>query len=231
VEAAVLQRDVPFELDLDDGRAYVSLVAFTMCGMRPRLGGHLAEWLFKPIATHEFLNVRAYVRHEGEPGIYFLAEWLANPLSIRLGPATFGLPYRFARIHYDHQHERGALNGLVTSPAHASRLEYHAEINRDASFGPCAADSRDEFLMERYTAFTQNRSKRRFFRIWHPPWPQTAINADMTDISLLTGVWPWFAKAKYLGANYSPGVEKVWMGRPHRVGAEDATQPIEFLEH
>src|ERR1700730_4842947 len=58
VEADVLQKGVPFELDLDHGRAYVSLVAFTMRGMRPRIGGKLTELLFRPIATHGFLNVR-----------------------------------------------------------------------------------------------------------------------------------------------------------------------------
>src|SRR5437016_4346568 len=87
-----LQREVPFELDLDDGMAYVSLVAFTMRDMRPRIGGRLAAWLLKPISTHEFLNARTYVRHGDETGIYFLAEWLSNPLSVLLGPVTFGLP-------------------------------------------------------------------------------------------------------------------------------------------
>src|SRR5581483_402315 len=47
VEAGVLQRAVPFELDLFEGRAFVSLVAFTMRGMRPRIGGKLGAWLFK----------------------------------------------------------------------------------------------------------------------------------------------------------------------------------------
>src|SRR5213075_579311 len=80
-DPATLQRDVPFELDLREGRAFVSIVAFTLSRMRPRIGGRLGEWLFKPIATHEFLNVRTYVRHQGETGIYFLAElrnsWVA----------------------------------------------------------------------------------------------------------------------------------------------------------
>lgn len=107
VDAEILQREVPFQLDLREGKAYVSLVAFTMRRMRPRFGGRFAEWLFKPIATHEFLNVRTYVRHNGEPGIYFLAEWLSNPLSVHLGPRTFGLPYRFGRIEYFHEHEKG----------------------------------------------------------------------------------------------------------------------------
>jgi uncharacterized protein YqjF (DUF2071 family) len=82
VDAGALRRDVPFELDLREGRAYVSLVAFTMRDMRPRVGGKLATLLFKPIATHHFLNVRTYVKHHGETGIHFLAEWLDNPLSV-----------------------------------------------------------------------------------------------------------------------------------------------------
>src|SRR4051812_8397324 len=62
-DPAMLQPDIPFQLDLRDGRAFVSIVAFTLSRMRPRIGGKLGEWLLKPIATHEFLNIRTYVRH------------------------------------------------------------------------------------------------------------------------------------------------------------------------
>src|SRR6266404_7917790 len=62
VDGVALQRKVPFELDLWNGRAFVSLVVFTLCGMCPRLGGRVTALLLKPIATHEFLNVRTYVR-------------------------------------------------------------------------------------------------------------------------------------------------------------------------
>jgi len=216
VDADALQRDVPFDLDLHDGSAYVSLVAFTLRNMRPRLGGKLAAFLFKPIATHEFLNVRAYVRHRGETGIYFLAEWLANPFSVRIGPPAFGLPYRLGRFQYRHNHENGALHGLVAAPDNSSRLKYSATIDPGLPFAPCDRDSRDEFLMERYTAFTARNSTRRFFRIWHPPWPQTAIDISAPDTSLLTQNWAWFKDARLIGANYSPGVNDVWMGRPHR---------------
>ena len=65
VDADELQCAVPFKLDLWDDRAFVSLVAFTMRDMRPRFGGRIAERCFRPIATHHFLNVRAYVRHHG----------------------------------------------------------------------------------------------------------------------------------------------------------------------
>src|SRR5271167_1067284 len=62
VDRDQLQRSVPFPLDLREGRAYVSLVAFTMHGLRPRLGGKVGAWLLAPIATHELLNLRTYVR-------------------------------------------------------------------------------------------------------------------------------------------------------------------------
>src|SRR6185436_17724001 len=62
VDASALQREVPFPLDLYEGRAYVSLVAFRMRGMRVRFGGAAGAWLCRPIATHEFLNARTYDR-------------------------------------------------------------------------------------------------------------------------------------------------------------------------
>ena len=49
-----------------------------------------------------------------------------------------------------------------------------------------------------------------------------ARKESMTDggslimvVERLHGV-PWFADAKLIGANYSPGAHDVWMGRPHR---------------
>lgn len=217
VDPEILQREVPFQLDLRDGKAYVSLVAFTMRQMRPRFGGRLSEWLFTPIATHEFLNVRTYVRHNGEPGIYFLAEWLSNRLSVHLGPRTFGLPYRFGKLEYFHTHELGKLRGTVTNVS--ARLNYSAKIDPTTEFDSCDEDSLEEFLMERYTAFTQRGSKSRFFRIWHPPWPQASVEIKILDDSLLAKTWMWFKNAQLIGANYTPGVFDVWMGRVHRTTA------------
>jgi uncharacterized protein YqjF (DUF2071 family) len=211
-DPVVLQREVPFPLDLRHGRAFVSLVAFTLRRMRPRLGGRLGEWLFKPIATHEFLNVRTYVRHAGEPGIFFLAEWLSNPLSVRLGPRTFGLPYRFGHLRYAHG-QAGEIFGSVT--ANEGQLLYRAGIPA-ASLDPSEAESQTEFLLERYTAFTCQRKRRRLFRVWHEPWTQTPIEIEVTKDDLLASTGNWWRSAEYVGANYSPGVE-VWMGRPHRI--------------
>lgn len=212
-DPAVLQPDVPFELDLRDGRAFVSIVAFTLSRMRPRIGGRFGEWFFKPIATHEFLNVRTYVRHRGEPGIYFLAEWLSNPLSVRLGPRTFGLPYRFGRLAYEHAPDGSALHGTVD--AREGRLAYEGKI-RDSNFEASETDSLTEFMLERYTAFTWRRNRSRFFQVYHSPWEQAPAEIEVNADTLVAGTGPWWKTAEYVAANYSPGAE-VWMGRPHRI--------------
>ena len=213
-DPAALQRCVPFPLDLYQGRAFVSLVAFTLRGMRPRRGGRATEWLLRPIATHEFLNVRTYVRVNSEPGIFFLAEWLSNAISVPLGPPVFGLPYHYGRMRFNHAHEAdGCVSGRVAD--RRRRIQYSGTLASD-EFTSCEPDSLAEFLMERYTAFTRRWFGSRMFRVWHEPWKQAPLDLTVEDDSLLAETGDWWRAAQYAGANYSPGVE-VWMGRPLRV--------------
>jgi uncharacterized protein YqjF (DUF2071 family) len=128
IDPAVLRPFVPFPLDLREGKAYVTLVAFTLRGMRPRRGGRLARWLMRPIATHRFLNVRTYVRVNGEAGIYFVTEYMNNLLSRRLGPLAYGLPYRFARLDYCHDWEHGTLRGRARAGINRPALAYEATL-------------------------------------------------------------------------------------------------------
>src|SRR5690348_14618988 len=69
IDPALLQPHVPFELDRFDGQAWVSLVAFTQAGLRPAIGGIVGVTVMRPVATHEFLNLRTYVRVDGRPAI------------------------------------------------------------------------------------------------------------------------------------------------------------------
>jgi uncharacterized protein YqjF (DUF2071 family) len=211
-----LQPFVPFPLDVRDGKAYVSLVAFTMRGLRPQRGGWWAALPFKPIATHELLNVRTYVKHEGEAGIYFLAEWIPNLLSVPLGRPVFGLPYRWGKLEYLHEHENGILFGDVQARGGRGRLRYRAKVASD--FTPSEKGSLSEWLMERYTAFTEWRGWKRLFRVRHEPWPQCAVDTEVLDDSLLALTGDWAQYARFIGASYSPGVFGVGMSAPAGAG-------------
>jgi uncharacterized protein YqjF (DUF2071 family) len=228
VEPAALQQVVPFQLDLRDGRAFVSAVAFTLNAMRPRIASRVTGWLLKPISTHHFLNVRTYVRVNGETGIYFLAEWLSNRLSVILGPLAFGLPYRFGRIEYNHEPKLTSSNasalpcpltGRVADGKSEIAFAYHASLPVEPQFCECERGSITEWLMERYAAFTKLGNIRRFFRVWHQPWLQTPAEVSVIEQSLLNRNWPLFRNAQIIGANFSPGLTDVWMGWPHRVSA------------
>ena len=219
VDCEALQAQIPFELDLHEGRAIVSLVAFTMQGLRLPFAGRLGALLTAPGATHGLLNVRTYVRHRGEVGIYFMREWIPNRLSILIGPRTYGLPYRYGKLDYRHDHENGQLRGTVTpAPGNsAGRLVYEARVDPKASYQPCAEGTLSHFLLERYTAFTKWRERARLFRIWHEPWLQTRSEVTILDDSALPGCGSWHSAARLIGANYSPGVRPVWIGRPRSV--------------
>jgi uncharacterized protein YqjF (DUF2071 family) len=215
VPPEALQPHVPYPLDLHGGFAHVTLVAFTMRGMRPARGGRLGALLVRPIATHGFLNVRTYVRFGEERGIYFVAEWHPNLLARLLGPLLFGLPYRLGRLDYRHGHEGRVLRGRVVARDAKASVDYQACLDPDLAWRSAAPGSLDEFLLERYVAFTARRGVRRFFRVWHPPWPMARVLARVRERGILRAAGPWARHARFEGAHYSPGVAGVWMGRPH----------------
>lgn len=217
VPAAALQPWVPFPLDEREGRAWVSAVAFHLQGMKWRRFG-----LPLPLSSHTFLNLRAYVRVNDEPGIFFLREWVPWRPGVMLSRPMYGLPFVAARLRYQHRHEAGSMRGEVRSQNRA--LRYQAEAPQ--AFDVCEAGSLDEFLLERYTAFTEWRGWRRFFRVWHPPWRQAAVEAEVSDASLLGLTGNWAAQARYEGAHYSPGLPTVWMGAPHGIdGTNTKSKP------
>ena len=127
-----------------------------------------------------------------------------------VGPPLFGLPYQLGKIAYEH--DGRILRGRVTGGGNG--FSYRAEGDVATPFTPCEAGSLDEFLLERYTAFTEWRGLRRKFRVQHEPWPQTRVRATIQDESLLRGHFAWWTEAQLVGANFSPGVSAVTIGIP-----------------
>jgi uncharacterized protein YqjF (DUF2071 family) len=221
VDPEALQPHVPFELDLFRGRAYVSVVAFTQRRLRPRVGGRLAAIVSRPLAEHEFLNVRTYVRHGGERGIYFLSEWIPNRLACLIGPRMYGLPYRLARSDYRCRAAgdvRARHTGTVATAA--GRLAWAARL-RPTTAARSARRGLEHFLLERYTAYTRRGGDALRFRVWHEPWRVSRARVALRDTSLLAAAFPWLDRASPPLAHYSPGIHDVWIGPPRRLERTD----------
>jgi hypothetical protein len=139
-------------------------------------------------------------------------------LSAALGPPVFGLPYRLGKIGYRHPvpGNAGELSGRVEDGGSKGAFAYEAALPSQGERSPCEPGTLDEWLMERYTAFTFASGKARLFRVWHPPWMRVAVEAQVFDQSLLEMNWPFFMEARLAGAAFSSDQRNVWMGRPHR---------------
>jgi uncharacterized protein YqjF (DUF2071 family) len=203
----VLQPHVPFELELFDDLAWVSLVAFTQRGLRPARGGRAAAWAMRPAATHGFLNLRTYVRGgpEGDRGICFLAEWIPNRLALAVGPVLYGLPFRLGRLRY------GERERCVKAGGCAWQVEVATERRAGVEAG---CGTLDEFLLERYTAFCARRGRGYRFDIRHRPWLWQRAEVRVAEDSLIREAAPWFAEATMRGAHWSEGSANVRMGGP-----------------
>lgn len=185
---------IPFEIDTRRGKAYVSVVTITI---RTALG------------PQSFLNVRTYVKG----GIHFLAGWLPNPLCALLGPRLVGIPYRLARLALDRSVTE--LHGCVSAPA--GRFEYRASIDPRQAYRESAPGSLEEFLLERYVAYTRSGRRRLSFRTWHAPWTFVDIEPHVEEDGLLRASGAWHRGARLVAAHHSPGFETVGMGRLEEV--------------
>jgi hypothetical protein len=222
-DPAALRPYVPFELDLYRGKAYVSVVTITIRPIGLRASAPL-------LASQSFLNVRTYVkvgiprdpqkrtvRFWGEPpktdgaflgGITFLAGWLPNPLCALLGPRLVGIPYRFGRLALDRTVTE--LHGRCS--AAAGTFEYRASIDPRQGYRRSEKGSLEEFLFERYAAFTRSGRRRMVFRTWHEPWTHVDLEPEIENDHLLLASGPWTRSARLVAAHHSPGFDTVWMG-------------------
>ena len=208
VPPGALQPSIPFPLDLHDGMAYVSIVSFDQRNFRLPAGGPLAH-LVHFIGSNLFCNLRTYVQVRGEPGVFFMTEWVPNPLGAVAAPIYPVLRYRLARLKYQTQGDRTRR----TVFAQQGQMTLEAEIPRAARLTLAEPGSVAEFCLERYTAFARSPFGDTRFHIWHHPWDQTDILGELSDDRLLA-IRPWYAEAIPAGAQYSPGITGVRIGLP-----------------
>lgn len=237
-DADALRRVTPFELDLYEGRAFVSLVAFAMHRVSIAGTGGLCDRVTAH-ADSLFLNVRTYVRHAGEPAIYFMHEWLDSAVQALLGPRTYGLPYHKAQLTLTADDALHACESRVTlrlgGATPSTSLLMRALRDPDGDFAPATPDTLEHFLVERYTALTHRGGVSRRFRVTHEPWRIAPAACSIDEVDLLgtipplntilqpalPGAGPGEIPGNIPGAAFRPiaahlthGVNNVEIGRP-----------------
>jgi uncharacterized protein YqjF (DUF2071 family) len=203
----------PFELELRNGEACMSIVAVTMRNFRPCRFDPVAL-PFGCLREQRFLNLRTYVRCHDEPGAFFLHGWLTRPLGLPLPSGFCALPFTFATSKYEHIPENGMIRGTVS--AAYRQFSYHAAIPDD-QYQPATPGSLAQFVMERYSGFFCRKGKGYVFRARHPIWLQRAVDATIEEDDLITIEFPEWKEARFMGASFAPGFERVELGKAHTV--------------
>lgn len=181
----VLAPQVPRDLEIDtfEGRAFVTVVPFTIEGL---------------LSFHE-INVRTYVHRGGrDPGVWFFSLDAASRLAVAGARVAYKLPYFFARIAMQ-VGEGGAVTYRARRLGRPARAPRGAEPPRFAcTYAPAgpAAEARpgtlEAFLVERYLLYAGDSRRLRTARVHHPPYPlqpATVTDLDQT-LTLEAGLPP-----------------------------------------
>ncbi|MBI5363305.1 MAG: DUF2071 domain-containing protein [Planctomycetes bacterium] len=168
VDAARMRALVPSELELDtfDGAAWVGVVPFRMSGIRarglPALPG---------LSAFAELNLRTYVRHRGDGGVWFFALEAEHALAVRTARALFHLPYHDARMHC---RAVGDDVEYASERTHAGTPPARVELR----YGPRGAvyasspGTLEHWLTERYCLYARTDVGALLRAdIHHAPWP------------------------------------------------------------
>ncbi len=183
----VLRPLVPAMLDIEEreGSAWISVVALRMAHLRLRGLSRLA-------VLHDFaeLNLRTYVSHQGNPGVWFLRIDAASELATQVGRRCFHAPYH----HVDATISRGShpidfAEHAARGPGPETMLRYEPTGDPIA----CGEDSLVDFLTARDCLYTVGRRKVDVLQcdVDHQPWTLYHADAHMElDAFLRSGHVP-----------------------------------------
>lgn len=198
VDTNELKKFVPssLEIDLFDGIAWVSMVAFTMENMRPR---NLPS--FSPISNFDEINIRTYVKYNGKNGVYFLNIEGGTRLSCKIARVISELPYQFSKMD--------RTEGLFRSNNDENDDSFRIKFTiGDELSEKCVID---KWLTERYALFQDAGRYLNSFEIHHIEWPINEI--EIQELNLSYSKLENLINRKPNIAQYSKGVEVIAWGK------------------
>lgn len=156
------------EIDLFEGKPWVSLVAFNLERIRPR---NLPT--FSPISFFPEINIRTYVKYNGKAGVHFLSIEGSKSLSCKVAKSLSQLPYRFSPM-------------TRTEDCFVSNnMEFGDSLKLRYSVGQKMEHKQliDLWLTERYALFQNTRKYINEFEIHHIEWPVFELELNEIEIN------------------------------------------------
>jgi uncharacterized protein YqjF (DUF2071 family) len=182
VDREALRAVVPQEIDLDSfaGEVWLGLVVFRLSGIKLR---GLPE--VKPLASFPEVNVRTYVRYQGQPGVYFMSLDADNPLAVGIARPWYGLNYYNAEVRYGRDED-----GYYFKSRRIERGLPEARL--DVTYAPTAEPLAvtaegmrlQKWLTERYCYYSVRQGRVSRCDIEHQPWTLQAARASFRENSM-----------------------------------------------
>lgn len=180
----VLRPLIPSALEVDtfESTAWIGIVPFRMTEVGPRL--------LPPIpGLSEFpeLNVRTYVRHRENAGVWFFSLDAANRVAVRVARWKFHLPYFDAKMSCLESEGWIRYRNLRTHRESAP-AEFVGRYRPRGDVYASRPGSLDHWLTERYFLYSQDR-KGKVYRgdITHVPWPLQRAEAEI-EVNRMTAL-------------------------------------------
>lgn len=166
VDEALLAPYLPYPLEVDQhgGTGWIGLIPFQMRNVRPVIGPPLPG-----LSSFGEINVRTYVMHHGEPGVWFFSLDASSSLAVWFARTIYHLPYYRASIdiEQDGTQTRFCSHRRTRSDPSA---DFEVAWQAGAPLGRIKPGSLDWFLTERYRLFTAVKDEIRSVEIRHEPW-------------------------------------------------------------
>jgi len=197
VDPELLRPLIPAKLELDEieGQAWVSLVAFTMEQIRPKLLP-----AFPPVSNFDEINIRTYVKSGNKTGVYFLSIEAGKRFSAWLARSLSALPYRYSAM------KRTADRYEAVNRKFDDRFRVEFNIRESK----VEVSETDRWLTERYALFQDKGETIQRFEIHHAEWSIEEVEVHNLEVD-----YPRFSallEGSPDRAHYSAGVKVLAWG-------------------
>ena len=177
VDPATLAARVPAgtELDLHEGKCFVSLVGFMFLDTR------VLDFLVPFHVNFEEVNLRFYVRRETDGeirrGVVFVKEIVPRYAIAKIARTLYGEPYECWRMSHTRKGD------IVEYGWNKAGCDNRLTVRRGENRGVPAEDSHGEFIIEHYWGYTKRgRNRTDEYKVEHPKWE--LFSADDAEVNV-----------------------------------------------